>query len=143
MLILEREYSDKGVIGQIYEDKNDFLICNSLERPWLNNMRMISCIPEGKYKIILSESIRFKKKMLRLLNVPNRSGILFHSGNIINDSNGCILAVSEISMANNRILGLHSVAAMNRLKTHIMLNYLDKNEECFIAITTKRVLKDS
>lgn len=54
-----------------------------------------TCIPFGRYKLILSYSPRFSSKynmwMPTLLDVPHFSGVLIHPGNTINDTHGCIL----------------------------------------------------
>lgn len=50
-----------------------------------------TCIPYGKYKVILSMSKRFGKVMPELLNVKGFTGIRMHSGNTIYDTEGCIL----------------------------------------------------
>ncbi|MBR1980624.1 DUF5675 family protein [Candidatus Proelusimicrobium excrementi] len=58
-----------------------------------------TAIPAGKYKIKLTESLRFKKLMPRLENVPGFTGVLIHSGNTAEDSGGCIL------VGKNRVKG--------------------------------------
>lgn len=50
-----------------------------------------TCIPYGKYKVILSMSKRFGKVMPEVLNVKVFTGIRMHSGNTIHDTEGCIL----------------------------------------------------
>ena len=65
--------------------------CNTLELPWLNNLQGKSCIPVGTYKVILSYSTRFRREMPRLIGVPGRLGILIHSGDTYEDTEGCIL----------------------------------------------------
>lgn len=65
--------------------------CWTLELPWLQNLQGKSCIPVGTYKVISSLSTRFRREMPRLLGVPGRTGILFHSGNTDEDTEGCIL----------------------------------------------------
>lgn len=50
-----------------------------------------TCIPYGKYKVVLSMSKRFGKVMPELLNVKGFTVIRMHSGNTIYDTEGCIL----------------------------------------------------
>jgi len=62
----------------------------TLERPWLDNAKEVSCIPAGDYKVKPVQSPRFGATW-EVMNVPNRSNILFHKGNTADDSKGCIL----------------------------------------------------
>jgi len=62
----------------------------ALERPWLDNQRSVSCIPAGTYRAIRHVSPRFGETFW-IQDVPGRSEILFHKGNIDDDSHGCIL----------------------------------------------------
>jgi hypothetical protein len=62
----------------------------TLERPWLSNMVGRSCIPEGRYIAKRHVSPKFGETFW-LQDVPGRSEILFHKGNIDDDSHGCIL----------------------------------------------------
>lgn len=62
----------------------------TLERPWLDNQRSVSCIPTGTYTAKRHVSPRFGETFW-LQDVPGRSEILFHKGNIDDDSHGCIL----------------------------------------------------
>lgn len=70
--------------------------CVTLELPWVNNERNVSCIPEGTYPLFKRRDavthVGQKEKITyELLNVPGRSGILFHAGNSVKDTQGCIL----------------------------------------------------
>lgn len=71
----------------LIEDKP---IAITLERPWLDNKREVSCIPVGTYiaKRIISPS---HGEVFEIVDVPNRTNILIHIGNVLKDSAGCIL----------------------------------------------------
>lgn len=62
----------------------------TLERPWLNNKKNVSCIPEGRYPIYVFKHYRWGD-IIGLKNVPGRTEILFHPGNYVKDTKGCIL----------------------------------------------------
>ncbi len=80
--------SSKGTFGVITID--DVPFCVTCEDPWNNNERMISCIPPGVYPCAKFNGTKFKD-VWEVKNVPGRSAILFHAGNTINDTHGCIL----------------------------------------------------
>lgn len=50
-----------------------------------------TAIPKGTYKVIISMSNRFKKRMPEVLNVKYFTGIRIHAGNTAIDSHGCII----------------------------------------------------
>jgi hypothetical protein len=62
----------------------------TLERPWLSNMKGRSCIPPGRYVAKRHVSPKFGETFW-LQDVPGRSEILFHKGNLADDTHGCIL----------------------------------------------------
>lgn len=71
----------------------------TLERPWLSNMRNVSCIPEGRYVALRHKSEKFGETFW-LQDVPGRSGILFHRGNTADHSHGCILIGEQFNPVN-------------------------------------------
>tara|TARA_R110001632_G_scaffold10251_2_gene38166 strand:+ start:733 stop:1281 length:549 start_codon:yes stop_codon:yes gene_type:complete len=92
LLIIRDTFTDVSTIGNLYLDGE--WLCDTLENPYLNNQRNISCIPEGQYKVRLRTARESATKdYLHLLvqDVPDRSLILFHSGNTAKDTRGCVL----------------------------------------------------
>jgi hypothetical protein len=63
---------------------------HTLELPWKNNERKVSCIPAGKYKVIKRNSPKYGTHF-HVQNVPGRDLILIHHGNYHTDILGCIL----------------------------------------------------
>lgn len=81
-------YLDKLTFGVLLDNKTPF--CLTLERPWLENKRSVSCIPEGTYLCYRVKSLKFGDTF-EVTEVPGRSHILFHAGNFVNDTHGCII----------------------------------------------------
>ncbi|TAG31877.1 MAG: hypothetical protein EAZ35_02175 [Sphingobacteriia bacterium] len=50
-----------------------------------------TAIPEGRYKVIVNRSNRFKRMLPLLIDVPGFSGIRIHSGNKAQNTEGCLL----------------------------------------------------
>lgn len=59
-----------------------------------------TAIPEGRYPLLVTKSIRFKKWLPLLFGVPSFSGVRIHSGNTAKDTQGCIL------LGENRKVGM-------------------------------------
>ena len=87
----------------------------TLELPWKDNQRNISCIPEGSYKVIKHNSPKFGNT-LWFKEVKNRSEILIHSLNNTGQSRGC-LGVGE-QLTNQGTL-INSKKALNYLLENI------------------------
>lgn len=93
---------------------------STLELPWKDNEQRVSCIPEGRYS--LSRTINRTTagglqivETYEVLDVPNRSGILFHIGNTVKDSNGCILIGNGYGYIDEVPAIVGSRAGFNRL----------------------------
>ena len=50
-----------------------------------------TAIPAGRYRLGLTMSVRFGRVLPVLENVPGFTGIRIHTGNVIDDTEGCIL----------------------------------------------------
>ena len=93
---------------------NGKFLCFTLENPWLDNQRNISCIPTGKYTVTTYVSKRYGL-CFQVLNVPGRSGILFHSGNTSEHTKGCILPGIDVGHLKGKRAVLSSKIAMGEL----------------------------
>ena len=96
LLILRDTFTDKSIIGELF--LNDEFMCDTLENPYINNEKNISCIPDGQYKVrirVARESATRDYVHLLVQEVPNRSYILFHRGNTAKDTRGCVLVGLE------------------------------------------------
>ena len=92
LLIIRDTFTDASTIGKLFINGESF--CDTLENPYINNERNISCIPEGSYKVRLRlarESATRDYLHLLVQDVPNRSYILVHIGNKPSHTKGCIL----------------------------------------------------
>lgn len=118
-LYLERMFSNRSqnyVHGIFYNQTG--LLCYSLELPWNQNQKNISCIPSGVYKCKKVFSAKFGN-VISVLDVPDRSAILIHSGNSSKDTQGCILPGLDISPG----LVLNSKQALQRLLLNVPSNF--------------------
>jgi len=68
--------------------------CMTLEPPEFENMKNISCIPAGQYECVRIMS-RFGTTY-EITNIPNRTEVLFHAGNRVKDTEGCICLAEKI-----------------------------------------------
>ena len=93
---ITRRYTDKETFGDVVASNGGATFtCKSLELPWLNNQRNISCIPAGTYELKFTRSFKYPLGTYEVQKVPNRSGIRIHIGNYATgkkvDIEGCIL----------------------------------------------------
>lgn len=65
--------------------------CVTLELPWKDNKRMVSCIPSGTYTISPRKTGKYAGKAFHVENVEGREHILIHAGNYTSHILGCIL----------------------------------------------------
>ncbi len=112
VISITRTYFPEGTNGKLECD--GILICKTIELPWKMNETKVSCIPEGKYFIKKRYSKKFQWH-LEVLDVKNRSLILFHpANNALQELNGCIAPVTKLSGPG---LGLMSRKAFVKLKS--------------------------
>ena len=125
-LILERNkstlHSTTGKLLFVDNKNNLILQLQTLERPWIFNERKVSCIPTGTYLVKRHDSPKFGQ-CLKVQDVKGRSDILIHSGNVVNDTLGCILVGLSAGSAddNNTAMIYNSRKAMA-----VLLALIDK-----------------
>lgn len=74
--------------------------CLTLELPWMENERNVSCIPAGHYRAELYDSPKHGKVVL-INGVTNRTYIEIHSGNYTRQIQGCILVGETLKYLDN------------------------------------------
>jgi hypothetical protein len=74
----------------VFKDNDIVKTFATLELPWRNNQRNVSCIPSAFYNVIPRNAPKFGDH-LHVLDVPGRTGILIHAGNWPREIEGCIL----------------------------------------------------
>ena len=132
VLVLNRTYFPEGTQGIL--EWNGTLVCYTIELPWLNNQKRISCVPEGEYVLQKRFGPKFKWH-LHLRNVPGRDLILIHPANDAKtELLGCIAPVTHHTGIGK---GNFSRKALKKLKA-LVYAALDRNEEVKISIQSKK-----
>ncbi len=80
--------------GIVFGDSGEVFAFVTLELPWKNNARNISCIPEGTYVLSKYQSAT-NGDSFAVQDVPDRSQIRIHKGNFTSQIAGCILPGSS------------------------------------------------
>lgn len=130
MLVLQltRTYLPAGTNGEISLEGH--YVCGTIELPWQDNRRNISCIPEGRYRLELHRSRRFGD-CLAVKGVPGRRGILIHPANdAATELRGCIAPVTKHTGAGK---GIYSRVALERLEG-LLLPVLEAGEEVWVEV---------
>jgi hypothetical protein len=112
ILIRRVATGDQGTFGVLIYENTPFSL--SLEREWLDNQKSISCIPAGTYICSRVDSPKFGDTF-EVTNVLGRSHILFHKGNLDEDSHGCILVGEQFGEVKGASGILSSKAGYNEL----------------------------
>ena len=101
-LLLTRNYRKPTyTIGKLYA--NGTLVCNTMEdvdrrlfqgQPLADILKIKikgeTAIPTGTYRLVVSESPKFKRPLIEVCDVPGFSGIRIHALNTAEQSEGCI-----------------------------------------------------
>ncbi len=120
---ISRNYQVRQTLGGLFVVGFGRVIVSlvTLELPYLDNQKRISCIPEGVYDCTRIHSRKYGVCYL-VENVPNRDDILIHIGNFATgnkvDTSGCILVGLNHSDINEDgfVDVAYSTIAMNVLR---------------------------
>jgi len=105
--------NNTATFGVLLIDNVPFAVTG--ERAWKNNESNVSCIPVGEYKCAKIYSSHFGN-VIQVLDVPNRTHILFHKGNVpVKDSEGCILVGEQFGTLGGELGVLSSKHGFNEL----------------------------
>jgi len=121
--------SDEGTFGELKFPGG--FSCKTLELPWRENQRSVSCIAPGRYEcryIAETNSGKFHD-VYHVENVQGRTGILIHPGNYAGDESkgyltdvqGCILPGMYYGELGSQQAVIRSQDAM-----HGLLEYLNR-----------------
>jgi hypothetical protein len=147
-LYLDRfDMTPEGTTGMLRIDAKPLGF--TIERPWKDNQKSISCIPSGKYKIKFREdptplTMHYRQKYdffkfhLELQDVKDRSGIYIHVANYPKDVEGCIGVAASCGE-----IGEHKIYSSRKFfkKLYLKLKaHLDKDEPLWITIDQRVVL---
>lgn len=113
-------YRDDVTFGVLHMDGMPLNIC-TVEEPWKDNQRGISCIPKGTYKCTKYNGT-INKDVWYIQDVENRKDVLIHIANTTDDIEGCI----GVGLSFGKVYGkkskrnlpgvLNSTAALNKLR---------------------------
>lgn len=92
-LLIRRQFNEeKQTLGYmiVFNERNGIeFTCCTLELPWKDNERQISCIPTGTYKGTKRTSPKYGLH-IHILDVPDRDWILVHQANFVRQLRGCV-----------------------------------------------------
>ncbi len=109
-LVLDRAYLTTCTMGVLSVIEREFY---TIEKPWRNNEKFKSCIPEGTYECVSYTSDKFPD-VWEIKEVPGRSDILIHDGNFEQDVEGCIAVGLLISKTYQMVINSDKAIEMLR-----------------------------
>ena len=115
--ILIRYYTDANLtLGKLHIGDIEL---HTLERGWVNNTPMVSCIPDGFYNVLKTYSPKFKTMLYEIRGVRGRAGIRIHPANYSSQLNGCIALGMEVT---------EQKTIMQSRKAHALVDEILKNQ---------------
>lgn len=129
---LTRVYKSGGTNGTL--TLNGHFVCFTIELPWRENTKKISCITEGMYELQPRFSDKHKAH-LQVLDVYNRNQILIHAANdALVELQGCIAPVMQLTGIGT---GIQSQRALQKLLS-LCHQARDRKEQILLNINSNR-----
>jgi hypothetical protein len=98
----------------------------TVERPWLANKQSVSCIPQGVYTLEKRVSPVVKRTSggvysqgWEVTDVPDRTFIMIHPGNTMDDLAGCIAVGDSMGYVGGKWAILNSRATFKDVMTEL------------------------
>ena len=121
--LVRTESGKEGTFGKLIINQH---ILSTVELPWEDNEKNISCIPYGTYNCVKIHSPKYGD-VFQVMSVPNRTHILFHWGNwagdeeagFRSDSDGCILVGLERAVIRGQKAVASSKIAIRKMNDFI------------------------
>jgi len=131
MLKLVRlEEAEDGTFGALLIGGHVF--CVTMEPPDLDNQKNISNIPPGKYTCKRIDSPKYGDTF-EITDVPGRSHVLFHKGNVLSHTKGCVLLARKWGVL--RVKGVEYRSVLNSGMTFSeFMQKMDGIDECELEI---------
>lgn len=118
-VLLRISENNKQTLGRlfIFEGLDIAFECCTLELPFKANMRNVSCIPPGEYKVSPRNSEKYDDHF-QVENVMMRDYILIHPANYYTQLRGCIAVGYDFYDINND--GEHDLTHSRRTMKHLL-----------------------
>lgn len=136
LTLIRTVFTDKSTTGILYIDgvKECFTLEDKVREISFVPVTVwklfgVTAIPRGTYKIVTNLSPKYGKEMVLLEGVKGFSGVRIHSGNVAEDTEGCVLVGKTVGTDRVNF----SRDAMDALYLKIK-TALSKNEEVTITI---------
>jgi hypothetical protein len=127
--LIRDTFTDISTIGKMYIDGPFYCyVLEDMVREPGVKVPGKTAIPEGRYRVVVDQSARFKRAMPHILDVPGFEGIRIHAGNSSKDTEGCPL----LGFTKGKDFVGDSRSAFNQFfdKLYMALAH----EECWITI---------
>lgn len=122
---IKRTYFEDATVGFLWVDGYENPVWSTIELPWKDNQRNISCIPEGTYivKPFRTERSSYYPNIWQVCDVIGRDDIQIHVANVCSELKGCIamgLSSGYMFEQDKNVKAVTSSAmAMNEMKNVI------------------------